>query len=303
MLQSFSGAAKAEVCRVVPQDACCALAECFGVLLYCNSFHADGIRIITESREFAQLLPKLFRKAFSMSFDSCPEEGERKLVFQIRSERKLKTIMEAYGFSREDTLALHVNLPVVEEECCKASFLRGAFLAGGSVTDPGKGYHLEMTTTHQSVARETFALMREVMGFSPKTASRGGGQVLYLKQSEQISDFLAYIGAPVAAMGIMEARLEKELNNKVNRRCNCDDANTSKVVEAAQEQLAAIRKLRSQGLLESLPGKLRQAAAAREENPESALTELAEMMEPPITKSAMSHRLKKLVELAGEGTI
>ena len=303
MTMSFSGAAKAEICRAAVQDRCCALAECFGILLYCNSFSADGIRIITESREFAQRLPRIFRKAFSMSFDICPEETERKLVFQIRSEGKLKTVMEAYGFAPEDTLALHVNLAVVEEECCKAAFLRGAFLAGGSVTDPGKGYHLEMSTTHQSVSRETFALMREVMGFSPKTASRGGGQVLYLKQSEQISDFLTYIGAPVAAMGIMEARLEKELNNKVNRRCNCDDANTSKVVEAAQEQLAAIRTLRARGQLDNLPGKLLQAAAAREENPESALTELAEMMEPPITKSAMSHRLKKLVELAGEGTL
>ena len=302
MTMSFSGTAKAEICRAAVQDRCCALAECFGILLYCNSFSADGIRIITESREFAQRLPRIFRKAFSMSFDICPEETERKLVFQIRSEGKLKTVMEAYGFAPEDTLALHVNLAVVEEECCKAAFLRGAFLAGGSVTDPGKGYHLEMSTTHQSVSRETFALMREVMGFSPKTASRGGGQVLYLKQSEQISDFLTYIGAPVAAMGIMEARLEKELNNKVNRRCNCDDANTSKVVEAAQEQLAAIRTLRARGQLDNLPGKLLQAAAAREENPESALTELAEMMEPPITKSAMSHRLKKLVELAGEGT-
>ena len=303
MTMSFSGTAKAEICRAAVQDRCCALAECFGILLYCNSFSADGIRIITESREFAQRLPRIFRKAFSMSFDICPEETERKLVFQIRSEGKLKTVMEAYGFAPEDTLALHVNLAVVEEECCKAAFLRGAFLAGGSVTDPGKGYHLEMSTTHQSVSRETFALMREVMGFSPKTASRGGGQVLYLKQSEQISDFLTYIGAPVAAMGIMEARLEKELNNKVNRRCNCDDANTSKVVEAAQEQLAAIRTLRARGQLDNLPGKLLQAAAAREENPESALTELAEMMEPPITKSAMSHRLKKLVELAGEGTL
>lgn len=300
MTMSFSAAAKAEVCRVVPQTHCCALAECFGILLYCNSFRGDGIRIITESREFAQLLPKLFRKAFSMSFDTLPEDTERKLVFQIRSEEKLRTIMEAYGFSREDTLALHVNLPVVEEECCKAAFLRGAFLAGGSVTDPGKGYHLEMTTTHQSVSRETFALMREVMGFSPKTASRGGGQVLYLKQSEQISDFLTYIGAPVAAMGIMEARLEKELNNKVNRRCNCDDANTSKVVEAAQEQLGVIRTLRERGILEGLPEKLKQAAYAREQNPSASLSELAAMMEPPITKPAMNNRMKKLAACAKE---
>jgi DNA-binding protein WhiA len=122
----------------------------------------------------------------------------------------------------------------------------------------------------------------------------------YKKQSDQISDFLTFLGAPVAAMGIMEARLEKELNNKVNRRCNCDEANTSKVVEAAQEQLAAIRVLRERGTLEQLPQKLLQAAAAREENPSASLTELAAMMEPPITKPAMNHRLKKLVAMAKE---
>ena len=101
-------------------------------------------------------------------------------------------------------------------------------------------------------------------------------------------------------MGIMEARLEKELNNKVNRRCNCDDANTSKVVEAAQEQLAAIRILRDRGVYENLPKKLQQALDARENNPEASLTELAAMMEPPITKPAMNHRLKKLIELSKE---
>ncbi len=302
MALSFSAAAKAEVCRMLPQKHCCALAECFGILLYCNSFHAEGIKIITESREFAHVLPRLFKKAFSLTFDVLPQEdGEKKQVFQILQEQKLDAIMAAYGFSRQDTLALHVNLPIVEEDCCRAAFLRGAFLAGGSVTDPGKGYHMEITTTHQSVSRETFSLIQEIMDFPLKSARRGGGQVLYLKQSEMISDFLAYIGAPVAAMGIMEARLEKELNNKVNRRCNCDDANTSKVVEAAQEQLHAIRKLREQGLFEKLPIKLQQAALAREENPESALTELAGMMDPPITKPAMSHRLKKLVDMAREG--
>ena len=301
MTVSFSSAAKAEVCKYIPTKRCCALAECFGILLYCNSFQFDGIKIITESREFAYILPKLFKKAFDLPFDSYPSlASPGKLVFQIWEKEKIERIMTAFGFSREDTLSLHVNYPIVEEECCKASFLRGAFLAGGSVTDPEKGYHMEITTTHQSVAPESYALIQEVMGFYPKTARRGGGQVLYLKQSEQISDFLAYLGAPVAAMGIMEARLEKELNNKVNRRCNCDDANTSKVVEAAQEQLAAIRVLRELGMLENLPAKLLQAAKAREENPESALSELAGMMEPPITKPAMNHRLKKLVQMAKE---
>lgn len=301
MAASFSASAKAEVCRILPQKHCCALAECFGILLYCNSFGADGIKIITESREFAYILPKLFKKAFDLSFDSYPSlAAPGKLVFQIWEEEKIEEIMDSFGFSLEDTVSLHVNYPIVEEDCCKASFLRGAFLAGGSVTDPGKGYHMELSTTHQSVARETDALMREVMAFPPKLAKRGGGQVLYLKQSEQISDFLTYLNAPVAAMGIMEARLEKELNNKVNRRCNCDDANTSKVVEAAQEQLAAIRILKEAGLLETLPEKMKQAAVARENNPSASLSELASMMEPAITKPAMNNRMKKLVQLAKE---
>lgn len=301
MAVSFSGSAKAEVCRSLPQKRCCASAQCFGILLFCNSFTKDSIRIITESREFSQVLPALFKKAFSVSFDLCPDkDAVGKLTFQITSPEKISTIMHSYGFDPADTLALHINLAAVEEDCCKAAFLRGAFLAGGSVTDPEKGYHLELATSHHSVAREGSVLVEEVLGFCPKTAQRGGGRVLYLKNSEQISDCLTFLGAPIAAMGIMEARLEKELNNKVNRRCNCDEANTSKVVEAAQEQLAAIRMIREQGLLESLPPKLQQAAQAREEHPESSLTELASMMQPPISKPAMNHRLQKLVRMAKE---
>ncbi len=296
MALSFSAKAKAEICKNIPSKRCCALAEAFGVLLFCNSFGANGIRIITESRDFADMLPRLFKKAFDLEFDILPQKEARgKLLFQITDAEKLELIMEEYGFSPAETLSLHINLPVVEEDCCKASFLKGAFLAGGSVTDPDKGYHMELTTTHHSVAREGFVLLHEVLGCNPKIAARGGGQVLYLKQNDMISDFLAYLGAPVASMALIEAKLEKELNNKVNRRCNCDDANTSKVVEAAQEQLSAIRILKERGLLSKLPQKLQQAAVARENNPEASLTELAALMEPPISKPAMNHRLKTLV--------
>ena len=303
MAISFSGSAKAEICRSMPTKHCCALAECFGILLFCNSFRADGIRIITESKEFAQLLPKLLKKAFGISFDQLPEgDGSGKQIFLISDSEKIRQIMSWYGFDSDDTVSLHINLPVVEEECCKAAFLKGAFLAGGSVTDPAKGYHIEFATTHGSVARECNSLMHEVFGFQPKAASRSGGHVLYLKQSDLISDCLAYIGAPVASMGIIEAKLEKELNNKVNRRCNCDDANTSKVVEAAQEQLSAIRKLSEKGIYQNLSAKLQQAAQARMDYPEASLTELAAIMEPPISKPAMNHRLKQLMRMAKEET-
>ena len=303
MVLSFSGNVKAEICRYFPTKHCCALAECFGILLFCNNFSADCIRIITESRDFALMLPKLFKKAFGISFDVIPEEDTAgKLIFQITSVEKVQQIMTCYGFNAKDTWALHINLPIVEEDCCKAAFLKGALLAGGSVTDPVKGYHLEWTTTHGSVARECKSLIQEVLGFQPKYILRSGGYVLYLKQSDLISDCLTYLGAPVAAMGIIEAKLEKELNNKVNRRCNCDDANISKVIEAAQEQLSAIRILRKNGKFQNLPNKLQQAATAREKNPEASLTELAAMMEPPISKPAMNHRLQKIVQMAQEGT-
>ncbi len=300
MAISFSASAKAEVCRAPLTKNCCSVAECFGVLLFGNSFTAEGVRIITESRDFAQRLPKLFHKAFSMDFDVRPQEDSGKQVFAITDSEKCKRLMDTYGFHPASTLSLHINLQILEDDCCKNAFLRGAFLAGGSVTDPEKGYHLELTTSHQSVAREAYALMQDALGFYPKQASRAGGRVLYLKQSDQIADCLTYLGAPVAAMGIMEAKLEKELNNEVNRRCNCDDANTSKVVEAAQEHLNAIRILRNRGLFDKLPTKLMAAAIAREQNPDASLTELAQLMEPPITKPAMNHRLKKLVQLAQE---
>ena len=301
MATSFSGNAKAEICRSIPQKHCCALAQCFGILLFCNSFTNNAIRIITESKELAQLLPQLFKRAFGFAFDVVPEkDASGKLAFIISDQKKIEKIMCAYGFDPTGTLSLHINLAMVEDDCCKAAFFKGAVLAGGSVTDPDKSYHLELVTTHHSVAREGSALLEEVLRFYPKTAQRGGGLVLYLKNSEQISDCLTFFGAPVAAMSIMETRLEKELNNKVNRRCNCDEANTSKVVEAAQEQLAAIRVLRERGILETMAPKLQQAAIAREENPESNLTELASLMDPPISKPAMNHRLKRLVIMAKE---
>lgn len=303
-MRSFSAAAKAEMCQVFPQKHCCLLAECFGILLFCNSFRQNGIKIITESDAFAAILPKLFRKTFGFCFDIQSGDGKSgKFVFQISDPVKLRAVMEAYGFDSRESLSLHINLPLVENDCCKLSFLRGAFLAGGSVSTPEKSYHMEFSTTHQSVSREFCTLIQEVLGFAPKLTSRSGAQVIYLKQNEQISDFLAQLGAGVAYMSIIEARLERDLNNRVNRRCNCDDANITKVVEASREQIAAIRKLRERQQFDDLPEKIKQAAFLREENPEASLAELAELLEPKISKPAMSHRLKRLVELASEDSI
>ena len=295
---SFSFDTKNELCRLPVQKLCCARAEAYGILLYCNTFSSTEVRIITENPNFAGRLPKLFHRAFGLRFDRQPEPGaEGKMVFQITERKKLDHITNLLGYDPRQNLVLHINFAMLEEECCRASFLRGIFFAGGSVTDPLKRYHLELTTSHAQASRELDALLREC-GYPPKSVSRNGSFVTYFKQSDQIEDFLTLIGAPVAAMKIMSAKLEKDLRNSVNRRLNCDSANLDKAVLAAQEQMESIRALQEAGLLEQLPDKLQLTAALRLENPELTLSELAEEFDPPMSKSCLNHRLRKLSELA-----
>lgn len=298
---SFSGETKAELCRVPIQRTCCARAEAHGILLFCNTFQKSMIRIVTESRAFAHRLPKLFHKAFGLSFDRLPEdmEGIGKLVFEITDPEKLETIINVSGFSMEQNLSLHINFGLLEEDCCRTSFLRGVFLAGGSVTDPAKRYHMEFVTSHFKVSRELEALMMD-MGFQSRATTRTGNFVTYFKQSEHIEDLLTLLGAPVAAMDIMSAKVEKNLRNEMNRRVNCDTANVGKAVDAAQDQLAAIRRLREKEQMENLPQKLQETALMREKHPEMTLSQLAETFDPPLTKSCLNHRLRKLMELAKE---
>lgn len=297
---SFSFETKNELCRLPVQKLCCARAEAYGILLFCNTFHSTEIRIVTENPNFAGRLPKLFHRAFGLRFDRQPEPDQPgKLVFQITDLQKLAHIVNLFGYSPQQNLVLHINFGMLEEACCRASFLRGVFFAGGSITDPLKRYHLELATSHCQASRELEVLLRE-SGYPPKNVTRNGSFVTYFKQSDQIEDFLTLIGAPVAAMNVMSAKMEKDLRNSVNRRLNCDNANLDKAVEAAQEQLEAIRRLRAAGALEPLPDKLRQTAALRESNPELTLSELAEEFDPPVTKSCLNHRLRKLMELAKE---
>ena len=294
---SFSSDAKAELCKDYINKKCCALAEASGVLLYCGSVSPEQIKIVTESEAFAARLPQLFRRAFKLDFDEIQEGSKYCLLLTDRA--KIAAVFEAIGYSPAESITLHVNYGLLEKDCCQVSFLRGAFLSGGSVTDPAKRYHLELATNHHKVSRETERLLMD-LGFAPKATLRNGSSILYFKQSESIEDFLAWLQAPVAAMGVMEAKIEKDMKNKINRIVNCDNANTSKVVEAAQSQIAAIRCLRERGLYEKLPEKLRQTAELREQNPEANLNELAALFDPPLTKSALNHRLRKLSELASE---
>ena len=299
---SFSSEAKAELCRMNRKKKCCAVAEAYGVALYCNSFTPREIRIITGSAEFVELLPRLFRRAFGVSFDKLPEPGASgsRQTLLITDGGKITTVFRAFGMEPDDTLTLHINLGVLENDCCRASFVRGAFLAGGSMTDPAKRYHLELATTHAAVSREMSALLGE-LGFEPGQARRGASSLNYFKQSEAIADFLTTVGADVSALEILSARVEKEMRSEINRKVNCDSANADKIVAAAAEQLDAIRIIEREQGLDSLPDGLQQAALLRIANPEASLSELAALSQPSVTKSCLSHRLKRLTEIARSG--
>jgi DNA-binding protein WhiA len=295
---SFSSDVKTELCRDGMGKKCCALAEVYGVLLYANYFSPQLIRIVTENAAFAHRLPKLFRRAFGLSFDQLPPEGHTgRYTLAIQEPDKLHTIFSAFGYDPARTVSHHINLVTVENDCDKVAFLRGAFLAGGSVTDPTKRYHLELVTGHASVCRETHALLLE-MGFAPKDSLRGSHHVTYFKQSSAIEDFLTTIGASVSAMELMQTKVEKHMANAMNRLTNCDMANADKITDAAQQQLEAIRAIEAGPGLEVLPPALQDTALLRIANPSCSLSDLAQLAYPPVTKSCMNHRLRKLMEYA-----
>ena len=298
-MQSFSYKAKAELCRAAVQRLCCARAECYGVLLYCNTFSMQEVRIITENPEFAARLPRLFHRAFGVKFDRQPadEAPGSKLIFQITDPDKLRRVLDTLGYDPRQSLVLHVNFALLEDDCCRTAFLRGAFLAGGSVTDPEKRYHLELSTSHIQASREVSALLQE-MGFLPRSVMRGGSAVIYFKQSEHIEDLLTTLGAPVAATEIMTAKVDKEIRNGANRAMNCDMANVNKTLDAVAAQQEAIEKLEKSGQMEKLPEKILETARLRMQNPELPLAQLAALFDPPISKSCLNHRIRKIMEEA-----
>jgi len=295
---SYSRDVKNELCRQRLASASDNLAECYGILLYCNTFTANEARIITGNERLLDRITMLFHECFDVTFDElrAPESGKRSLI--INSRAKLSAVFDAFGLSTEDTVSHHINLGVLDDDAGYIAFLRGAFLAGGSVTDPTKSYHLEIITPHRSVSRETVSLLQE-QGFSPKSTSRNGNYIVYFKQSSAIEDFLTLIGASGSAMELMSAKIEKDMRNSINRRVNCDTANVMKAVDAAAAQVTAISQLN----LDVLPEKLRDTARLRIENPELSLVELAALFDPPVTKSGLNHRLRKLVELAETQTM
>lgn len=294
---SFSSDTKTELCKVPLNKHCCAVAEAYGIILYANTFADSEIKIMSEHKIFAKRVPQLFQKAFGV--DLIPVGGYKtgKNVFCLADSSSLKRVFAALGYDHRYHISYHLNRNIIEDDCCLAAFLRGIFLAAGTVAGPEKKSHLEIATSHQSLCREVMSLMLD-MELSPKMTLRKASAVLYFKDTASVEDFITLIGAPLSAMAIMEAKVEKDLRNTVNRQVNCETANLIKQTDVSAKQVNAIQRMIQKHGEEAFPEKLRDTVKLRLENPSASLSELASMANPPLSKPGLNHRLRKIMEIA-----
>lgn len=294
---SFSTEVKNELCRVSMQRVCCTRAEAYGALLHASAFSHKEIRLNTENAAVARRLQALLQRAF---FVVCePQCVGQKHQLIITEAEQIGRIFDALGYDRKSHITYHLNRNVLEEDCCIASFLRGAFLMAGTVAGPDKKSHLELKTARQSLAGEETSLLLD-LGLSPKQMRRGSAHILYFKDGTSVEDFLTRIGAPRAAMELMEAKVEKNIRNTINRQVNCETANLVKAADASARQIAAIRAVLDAHGEKGFPENLRETVRLRLEYPTDSLAELAQRFDPPISKPGLSHRLKKIIELASK---
>ncbi len=220
-------------------------------------------------------------------------------VVNVPSQTRMSTLLNSLGMVDRDGLLFRseISEELTGSDKLRRAYLRGVFLGSGSMTDPQRSYHLEIVTQSEEYAQNLIALIEQYDIF-PRMSYRKENIVVYLKESEQISDFLALIGAYEAVMALENTRIQKGVRNQVNRLVNCETANMNKSINAAQRQIQSILLIKEKKGLQNLPETLRQAAEARLNNPEESLKELGELLDPPVGKSGMNHRMRRLEEMA-----
>ncbi|MDE7313850.1 MAG: DNA-binding protein WhiA [Eubacterium sp.] len=302
---SFSSEVKKELLAVEVKQRHCQLAELAALLSGSGeAVIQDGqmrVALMTENEQAAVRYARLLQQAGGIAaqvthtkqksayrVELSDEEAVEKLFLMLR-------IIGSDGRMRKD-LTLADGL-LLQKSCCKRAFLRGAFLAGGSISNPKKSYHFEIVCCGQAKAEQ----VREQLGcfgLDARIVSRKKHEVVYLKEGSQIVDALNIMGAHTALMDLENVRIIKEMRNDINRIVNCETANINKTVHAAYRQQEAIRYLSRQGLLKELPRQLQEIAALRMEYPQATIQELGGYCCPPVGKSGVNHRLRRLEEAA-----
>ena len=281
---SFSSDVKEELAGVIPQARHCRIAELSAIMHLAGQIGVSEGDVTIGFNAFGE---SLIKKGFTLL----------EITFNIgkslkSSDSEFISLVGCLGDLNDP-----VDELILKNTCCKRAFLRGAFLASGSVSDPDKGYHLEFVCEDGSKADQIVRLCRDFEINARKTLRRDE-TIVYVKEGEMIGELLSVMGAQNSYMDFENRRIYKDVSNTVNRRVNCETSNIRKTVTAASRQLDDIRFLEEHGFLDDLPDPLREAAYGRLEHPDATLAELGALMDPPVGKSGINHRLLRLSDIA-----
>lgn len=301
---SFSGNVKEELSQHWTKARHCQIAELAAMISLCGSIMIDSrdhvsIRMHTENIAVARKYFTLIRKTFNIKTDVSirrnPVKQSVSYYVVVKNHEDAQKILQATKMAGEDLYT--VNHIVVQQTCCKRAFLRGAFLTAGSMSDPNKSYHFEIVCAAEEVACQIQQLMQS-FSMDAKIVRRKKNYVVYLKEGSQIVDMLNIMEAHVSLMELENVRILKDMRNTVNRKVNCETANINKTVSAAVKQLEDIEYIQNTVGLSTLNEGLNDMAVVRLANPDATLKELGELLTPPVGKSGVNHRLRKLSEIA-----
>lgn len=314
---SFASETKNELARIEPEKKCCQLAEISGFLRVAGSLRLAGggkfrIVITTENPAIARHYKKLIQEYFGI--ETRLEIGESAAVGKSRSSRHYaysitidpenlsEQILRETGIllikEGNNYISDGIYSGIVKTKCCRKAYLRGLFMGNGTMSDPEKSYHLEFVCHSETLANDLKKMINSFVDLSAKVAKRGNSYIVYMKKADYIRDTLAIMGASSQVFSMEETRIKKSMISDAKRIANCDTANLDRSVDAAMRQLDAIRKIEETRGLAWLPEKLQEVARLRVENPYLSISALGELCDPPLKKSGINNRLKKIEELA-----
>ncbi|MGN0708137.1 MAG: DNA-binding protein WhiA [Faecalibacterium sp.] len=294
---SFASDAREEIAQRSLQKDCCVRAAAYGIACFAKYFDARGLVLQTEQQQTAKLACRLFAR--------CGVQGEILeksrpsgvlYEFGIRAPEQVARMHELFGTTGMET-SLQIDPRLIRCQICVSAYIGMAFLCSGTVTDPQKEYNIEFLTPRTNLARDFEALLAE-HEFAPHRTRRNGVNLVYVKTGANVQKLLAFLGAANAAEQLGAQKAVKQVRNTINRQTNCDTANLGKTARANAQTLKAVRYLQEHDALQTLPPPLQEAAAKRMAHPDLPLAALCACFEPEISKSGLSHRMKKLEALA-----
>lgn len=293
---SFSSQVKNELVKIEYDENCCKKSLLYGMALFAKSFSAREVFFQSENESIIILYRKLLKELCNIDTRIHVSKAGKSFSSSLTKEDSAK-LFTYFGHDSKEA-SVKINIANMTCDRCQNAFFAGVFLSCGTITSPEKNYHLEFTIGYQNLAKSLITLLQE-MELSPKITKRNGYyNVVYFKESEAIEDCLYLMGAASSMFDMMNVKIVKEIRNSANRKANCEAANIDKMVRAASPQIAAILKIQDKKGLEALPNNLKEMAEIRLESPDSSLQELCEMFDPPLSRSGVNHRLKRLVEIA-----